>query len=295
MSAGRSVATAATAIIGQKVLPGMEREFEAWQENLNAAAARYPGFLGAEISPPTPLQPDWLIVYRFDSVAHLQAWINSSTRQTYLDSGAQYFDGPATQKVVGSGTRSPDPLVTVVVTHRVPPHQVDDFLAWQQHMVQEESRFDGVPRHRALPPRRGAPGGVDHALSLRQRRAPRRPADVAATPGDPGRGGEVQRLPAAHDRQLTRTSLAIWVGLLVGNLLSSLLMSFLTMPYYVNPLLGRWLRPPRQEPALRTNLRCLGIVAVAMAFWALDFYWSRSAGGHCPGARPARCTVSARL
>ncbi|MGW2583962.1 hypothetical protein ACWCYZ_21980, partial [Streptomyces virginiae] len=28
-----------------------------------------------------------------------------------------------------------------------------------------------------------------------------------------------------------------------GNLLSSLVMSFFTMPYYVNPLLGRWLRP----------------------------------------------------
>ncbi|SEE11180.1 hypothetical protein SAMN05216532_6967 [Streptomyces sp. 2231.1] len=157
MSAGRSVATAATAIIGQKVLPGMEREFEAWQENLNAAAARYPGFLGAEISPPTPLQPDWVIVYRFDSVAHLQAWINSSTRQTYLDSGAQYFDGPATQKVVGSGTRSPDPLATVVVTHRVPPHQVDDFLAWQQHMVQEASRFEGFRGTELFRPVEGLP------------------------------------------------------------------------------------------------------------------------------------------
>jgi len=30
---------AATAIVGQKVLPGREREFEAWQEDLNAAAA----------------------------------------------------------------------------------------------------------------------------------------------------------------------------------------------------------------------------------------------------------------
>ncbi|MGY4959501.1 antibiotic biosynthesis monooxygenase [Streptomyces sp. 900105245] len=143
MSAGRNVAAAATAIIGQKVLPGMEREFETWQENLNAAAARYPGFLGAEISPPTPLQSDWVVVYRFDSVAHLQAWINSRTRQTYLDVGARYFDGPATQQVVSSGTRSPDPLVTVVVTHRVPPDQVDDFLDWQQRMVQEESKFEG--------------------------------------------------------------------------------------------------------------------------------------------------------
>src|SRR5438552_498192 len=130
MNTEKNVAAAATAIIGQKDLPGVEREFESWQEDLNAAAAYYPGFLGAETSPPTPLQPDWVVVYRFDSVAHLQAWINSATRQTYLDVGAKYFDGPATQQVVSSGTQSLDPLVTVVVTHRVHPNQVDDFLAW---------------------------------------------------------------------------------------------------------------------------------------------------------------------
>ncbi|MGW3069184.1 antibiotic biosynthesis monooxygenase [Streptomyces sp. NPDC001130] len=143
MNTQRNVAAAATAIIGQKVLPGREQEFQKWQEDLNAAAAYYPGFLGAEVSPPTPLQPDWVVVYRFDSVAHLQAWINSATRQTYLDAGAKYFDGPATQQVVSSGTQSLDPLVTVVVTHRVQPDQVDDFLAWQHHMTEEESKFDG--------------------------------------------------------------------------------------------------------------------------------------------------------
>src|SRR5262249_46069349 len=94
MDTERNVAAPATAIIGQKVLRGMDGPFRSWQEDLNAAAAYYPGFLGAEISAPTQLQPDWVVVYRFDSVAHLQAWINSGTRQTYLDVGAQYFDGP---------------------------------------------------------------------------------------------------------------------------------------------------------------------------------------------------------
>ena len=30
-----------------------------------------------------------------------------------------------------------------------------------------------------------------------------------------------------------------WLAMLVGNLLSSLVMSFVTMPYYANPIL-RW-------------------------------------------------------
>lgn len=49
-------------------------------------------------------------------------------------------------------------------------------------------------------------------------------------------------------------------------------MSFFTMPFYVNPLLKRWLRPAPDQPALKTNLIGLGIVAVANLFWVFVFY-----------------------
>ncbi|MBB5925800.1 antibiotic biosynthesis monooxygenase [Streptomyces echinatus] len=314
MSIQKNVAAAATAIIGQKVLPGTEREFEKWQEDLNTAAAYYPGFLGAEVSPPTPLQPDWVVVYRFDSVAHLQAWINSATRQTYLDVGARYFDGPATQQVVSSGTQALDPLVTVVVTHRVHPSHVDAFLDWQRHMVEAESKFAGFRGTELFRPIEGlqeewttlyrydSAEHLDAWLTSPQRQevlaAGEKFSDFKLRTIDnsfgswfafEGNGKETPPPPSE-----TRTSLAIWVGLyptvvlltlalsplhlrlwiglLVGNLLSSFLMSFLTMPYYVNPLLGRWLRPPPDEPAARTDLRGLGIVAVAMVCWAALFY-----------------------
>ncbi|MFF4799071.1 antibiotic biosynthesis monooxygenase [Streptomyces sp. NPDC001351] len=313
MNTEKNVAAAATAIIGQKVLPGMEREFESWQEDLNAAAAYYPGFLGAEISPPTALQSDWVVVYRFDSVAHLQAWINSATRQTYLDVGAKYFDGPATQQVVSSGTQSLDPLVTVVVTHRVSPNQVDDFLAWQHHMVEEESKFEGFRGTELFRPIEGLQAEwttlyrydsaehLDAWLTSPERQRilaeGEKFSDFQLHTIDNSFGswfafeGNGKEAPSPPSE--TRTSLAVWVGLyptvvlltlalsplhmplwiglLVGNLLSSFLMSFLTMPYYVNPLLGRWLRPAPDEPA-RANLRGLGRVAVAMAFWVVVFY-----------------------
>ncbi|MFE5035609.1 antibiotic biosynthesis monooxygenase [Streptomyces sp. NPDC056683] len=314
MHTEKNAASAATAIIGQKVLPGREREFESWQEDLNTAAARYPGFLGAEISPPTPLQPDWVIVYRFDSVAHLQAWINSGTRQRYLDTGAEYFDGPATQQVVSSGNRSPDPLVTVVVTHRVHPDHVDDFLDWQRHMVRAESRFEGFRGTELFRPVEGlqeewttlyrydSAEHLDAWLTSPERQEVlaegEKFSDFELRTIDnsfgswfafEGNGRDTSPPPSE-----TRTSLAIWVGLyptvvllslalsplhlrlwiglLVGNLLSSFLMSFLTMPYYVNPLLGRWLRPSPDEPRARSDLRGLGIVAAALAFWAVVFY-----------------------
>ncbi|MGW4566265.1 antibiotic biosynthesis monooxygenase [Streptomyces sp. NPDC004561] len=314
MSTGGNLAAAATAIIGQKVLPGKEKEFESWQENLNAAAAYYPGFLGAEVSPPTAVQPDWVVVYRFDSVAHLQVWINSATRQTYLDVGAGYFDGPATQQVVSSGTKSLDPLVTVVVTHRVHPNQVDDFLDWQHHMVEEESKFEGFRGTELFRPIEGlqeewttlyrydSAEHLDAWLTSPQRQevlaAGEKFNDFRLRTIDnsfgswfafQGNGGEAPPPPSE-----TRTSLAVWVGLyptvvlltlallplrlplwiglLVGNLLSSFIMSFLTMPYYVNPLLGRWLRPPEGERAVGSDLRGLGVIAALMAFWAVVFY-----------------------
>ncbi|MBL1106542.1 antibiotic biosynthesis monooxygenase [Streptomyces sp. 5-8] len=314
MDTRKNVAAAATAIIGQKVLPGRAQEFEKWQEDLNAAAAYYPGFLGAEISPPTPLQPDWVVVYRFDSVPHLQAWINSATRQTYLDVGAKYFDGPATQQVVSSGTQSLDPLVTVVVTHRVLANQVDDFLAWQHRLVEEESKFEGFRGTELFRPIEGlqeewttlyrydSAEHLDAWLTSPQRREVLAEGEkfnefklrtIDNSFGSwfafEGNGKEAPPPPSE-----TRTSLAIWVGLyptvvlltlalsplhmrlwiglLVGNLLSSFIMSFLTMPYYVNPLLGRWLRPPPDEPAARTDLRGLGVVAAVVALWAVVFY-----------------------
>ena len=117
--------TAATVIIGQTVRAGSEQAFEEWQKDLNREASKYPGFLAAEINPPTAVQPEWIVVYRFDSIAHVQAWINSATRQERLAAGQEFFDGPGTQQVLGGGARHTDPLVTVAVSHHVPPENVD--------------------------------------------------------------------------------------------------------------------------------------------------------------------------
>ncbi|MEU8690687.1 antibiotic biosynthesis monooxygenase [Streptomyces sp. NPDC048665] len=319
MNTARNVNTAknvaaATAIIGQKVLPGAEEDFASWQADLNTAAASYPGFLGAETSRPTPLQPDWVVVYRFDSVPHLQTWINSATRQAYLDAGAGYFDGPATQQVVSSGTQTLDPLVTVVVTHRVAPRHVDEFLDWQHRMTQEESKFAGFRGTELFRPVEGlqeewttlyrydSAEHLDAWLTSPQRQRILAEGEkfddfrLRTIDNSFGSwfafGGDGEETPPPPS--VTKTSLAVWVGLyptvvlltlalfplhlplwiglLVGNLLSSFLMSFLTMPYYVNPLLGRWLRPPAAEPSLGANIRGLGIVAAAMVFWAAVFY-----------------------
>jgi uncharacterized protein len=74
----------------------------------------------------------------------------------------------------------------------------------------------------------------------------------------------------------------LWLNLLVGNLCSSLAMTFLTMPYYVNPLLKRWLRPPPEVSAVRNNWRGIGIAVAALSFWAVVFYLATRVFWHFP-------------
>jgi antibiotic biosynthesis monooxygenase (ABM) superfamily enzyme len=71
---------------------------------------------------------------------------------------------------------------------------------------------------------------------------------------------------------LSPLGMPLWLSLLVGNLLSSFIMTFVTMPYYVNPLLKHWLRPPPDIPPVATNWRGVGIVAAVTAFWVAVFY-----------------------
>lgn len=304
---------AATVIIGQRVRTGKEQEFEKWQRDLNREASRYTGFLGAEVNPPTAVQPEWVVVYRFDSVAHLQAWLNSATRQDALSAGRQYFDGPATQQVVGSRTKTDDALVTAVVSHRVSAGDVDDFLAWQERLRLAENTFPGFRGSELFRPvpgvqdewtaiyRYDTAADLDRWLASKQRREllaeGERFSDFELRTVDNSFGSwfafDEHGRPAPPPSDL-KTSIAVWVGLyptvmlltialsplrlplwlnlLIGNLLSSLIISFVVMPYYVNPLLKHWLRPPPDASLARTNARGLATVAIVMLFWALTFH-----------------------
>lgn len=315
--------TAATVIIGQRVRPGSEDEFVTWQHALNETASGYPGFIGAEVTAPTELQPDWVVVYRFDSVANVQAWLNSATRQSRLAVGRQYLDGPATQQVVGGAAKPTDQLVTVVVSHRVSPENIGDFLAWQDRLRLAENKFDGFRGTELFRPIEGVQEewtalyrydnvtNLDIWLMSPERQAllaeGKQFSDFSSRTIDNSFGSWFafdDRGAEAPPPSETKTSIAVWVGLyptvviltlllwplnmplwlsmLVGNLLSSFVMSFVTMPYYVNPLLKRWLRPPPNVSVAKTNWRGIGIVAGLMAGWTVAIYLATQVIWHLP-------------
>jgi uncharacterized protein len=323
MTTEKPADNAVTVIIGEKVRPGCEEAFLAWQHGLNSAASRYPGFIAAEINPPTPGQPNWSAIYRFDSIANLRAWINSATRQDQLAEGRRYLDGPATQQILTGGATPPDTLVTAVVTHRVPPEQVDEFLGWQKRLRLAESKFPGYRGSEIFRPIEGvqdewtmlyrydSAADLDRWLTSSERQRlldeGKKFSDFRLRTIDNSFGswfafdedGGRARAPSE-----TKTAIAVWVGLyptvvlltlalaparlplwenmLIGNLLSSFAMSFVTMPFYVNPLLKRWLRPPADAPKTATNLRGAVLITALMASWALLFWLATRVLGHLP-------------
>jgi len=323
MDSRKTTDTAATVIIGQKVRPGSEQDFEAWQRGMNREASKYPGFLAAEINPPTAVQPDWVVVYRFDSVAHVQAWINSSNRQGLLEQGRPYFDGPGTQQVVGGGARPSDPLMTVVVTHRVSQEDITEFLAWQDRLRLAESQFNGFRGTEVFRPVEGVQDewtalyrfenadDLDKWLISKERQQllaeGEKFSDFHSRTIDNSFGSWFafdEHGKLAPPPSETKTSIAVWVGLyptvviltlllsplkmplwlgmLIGNLCSSFAVSFVAMPYYVNPLLKHWLRPPPNAPKARTNWQGIGTVVALNLFWVVVFYLVTRVFWHLP-------------
>ena len=301
---------AAMLIIGRRIRDGREEDYLAWEQKITAAAARYPGYRGAEVKPPSDIQPDWVVVYRFDSVPNLRNWLNSSTRQSLLDEAVALFDGPATQQVISQGTEICDPLVTVVVTHRVEPDRVDAFLAWRREMEQAESNYPGFRGSEVFRPIEG----VQDEWTTVYRFDTAEHLDAWLTSDDRRRmlaeGGfgdfRMRTIDQSFGNWFTfagsagvppsdfKTSIAVWLGLyptvvfltlltaplhmpfwlamLVGNLLSSFVMSFLTMPYYTNPILRWWLTAPPAPGRRGGTVKGVLLVLAINGLWAVVFY-----------------------
>ena len=249
--------TAATVIITQKVRAGSEQAFEQWQKELNGESSKYPGFLGAEINPPTAVQSNWVVVYRFDTIAHVQAWLNSATRQERLAGGQQYFEGPGTQQVLGGGAQQRDPLVTVAVSHRVSPENIDDFLAWQERLRLAESKFPGFRGTELFRPVEGiqeewtalyrydSADDLDRWLVSDERKQllteGEKFSDFKSHTIDNSFGSWFafdEHGADTHAPSELKTSIAVWVGLYPTVVFLSLALSPLHMPLWLNLLIG---------------------------------------------------------
>jgi antibiotic biosynthesis monooxygenase (ABM) superfamily enzyme len=83
-----------TVDILQQIKPGYEAAFEAVITDLIAAAKLFEGHLGANIFRSSdPANPEYRIVFKFDSLSHLQQWENSEIRHKLLQKARKFILG----------------------------------------------------------------------------------------------------------------------------------------------------------------------------------------------------------
>lgn len=73
-----------TVVVTWRIRRGCEKEFEAWRREISAAALGFPGHMGINVLRPSGTDPEYVVIFKFDTYAHLRAWQESSIRRDLL-------------------------------------------------------------------------------------------------------------------------------------------------------------------------------------------------------------------
>lgn len=135
------------------VRPERARDFAHWQAETSALIARFPGFIEQRLVPPNPpLQEDWVILQRFQSVADAQRWLASAERQQRLDGVAELLLGRTDVHIVqddaGAARTAP---VTAVISTRVKPGCEEKYRTWERKVAAAQSKARGLQGYRFEP------------------------------------------------------------------------------------------------------------------------------------------------
>jgi hypothetical protein len=155
MNASSNRSDIAGVVTKVQVRSGANEPFGSWQARLSTTVASFPGFVNAEVIPPTPpLQRDWVIVQRFRSPEFLRAWRESGERRLLWDEAKDLIDpeesaGPRDEDV---GTPQLPCRVTDVITTRLKDGKDDEYLKWAQEIQQAQARFPGYQGIYIQPP-----------------------------------------------------------------------------------------------------------------------------------------------
>jgi antibiotic biosynthesis monooxygenase (ABM) superfamily enzyme len=155
--------SATVVIVQGRVNPGRENEYLRWQTEIDDECRTFPGFEGIEVIPPVPgIQENHVVIYRFDSFPHLDAWLHSDARQALLARSQGLFASEPRQHVV-AGRGVTQEASGIVVSTRVKPGHEQEFRAWQNRIDAEQARFPGFLGNEVFPP---VPGLQDEWVVL---------------------------------------------------------------------------------------------------------------------------------
>ena len=85
--------TEVTEVIFSKVRPGMADRYREWAARIQAAQAKYRGYRGMYLQPPTGGgDGHWTSILRYDSAEHLEAWMNAPGRRAFLSETREFIE-----------------------------------------------------------------------------------------------------------------------------------------------------------------------------------------------------------
>ncbi len=90
-----------TAVITHRVHPGREAGYEEWIKGIAADARSFDGYLGAHIlRPQLRASSDYTIVVQFDTCPHLEAWMQSEVRKSWIERVKPLIREPESIKIL---------------------------------------------------------------------------------------------------------------------------------------------------------------------------------------------------
>jgi len=156
----------ATAVSTVRVRQDEEGAFAGRLTHLNETVATFPGYISAVVVPPVPpLQSDWVMVQRFQTLEQLGVWLDSDARRSLLAKTTSLLVDEGTTNVIEGTSAEPSPhdMVTEIITVSVKPGMEEAYRAWVERIRQMEARFPGYQGLQLQPP---IPGLQDDWVSL---------------------------------------------------------------------------------------------------------------------------------
>lgn len=94
-----SVRHGVTMVMVTEIKPGKEAAYRAWADRIQKLQATFPGYVGSFVQPPQHNETGWTTVLRFDSAAHLEAWVKSDARAAMVKESEPLVQGFHAQRV----------------------------------------------------------------------------------------------------------------------------------------------------------------------------------------------------
>jgi antibiotic biosynthesis monooxygenase (ABM) superfamily enzyme len=147
------------------VRPERAADFARWQGETSTVIAKFAGFIEQRLMPPQPpLQEDWVILQRFETVEAAQNWLASPERRQRIEEVAPMLLGRTDVHLVRDGASAARSApASAVISTRVKPGREQEYRAWERKIAAAQSRALGLQGYRFEP---AIPGVQEDCIAI---------------------------------------------------------------------------------------------------------------------------------